>query len=462
MAEEKKTLINDLTTGSVPRQLIKFTAPLFMSGILQTVYNLVDMMVVGRFCGSEGIVAVSNGGDVLNFLMFLALGFASAGQIIISQYIGANRRDLVKKLIGTLFTFLIGCAVILTVVFLILSNNIMVWLRIPPEARELTHDYIIVCICGLVFIYGYNLVSAILRGMGDSKHPFLFIAIAAITNLVLDILFVAVFRMQAFGAALATVIGQAISFITAITFLYRRREQFGFDFKRSSFGIDMEVFPPLVKLGIPMMLQYASVLFSKLFVASWINSYGKVGAAVTGIGNKLNMFMQTFGSSLSTAGGSMAAQNIGAEKYDRVPKIMLTAFEIGAVAAVLFSAVTILFPRAVFGIFTSEKDVLDMAISFVPVAVMYFCSCALRPPANTLISGSGNAKLNLVIAILDGIVMRIGLDLLLGLALGWGLRGFWYGSAITSYTPFVVGFIYFLTGKWRTRKYILGRSGIKS
>lgn len=455
MAKGKETMITDLTTGSVPKQLIKFAAPLFLSGVLQTVYNLVDMVVVGQYCGKEGLSAVSNGGDILNFLTFIALGFSSAAQIIISQYIGAGQKEKIKKLIGTLFTFLTICAVGFTVICLIFNDLILDWMRIPSEARAYTYSYVMVCISGLIFIYGYNMVSAILRGMGDSKHPFVFIAIAAVMNLVLDLLFVAVFDWDTMGAALATVIGQAFSFICALIFLYRRREQFGFDFKRESFGIHREVFVPLIKLGVPVTLQFASVLFSKLFVNSWINSYGVVESAVTGIGNKLQLLMNTFGSALSTAGGSMIAQNIGAEKYDRVPRVMLTSFIIGACAALGFSIVTVIWPRMVFGLFTSEADVLEMSMEFIPVAVLLYVGCSLRPPMNGLINGSGNAKLNLTIALLDGIVMRIGLDLLLGIVCGWGIYGFWYGNAFSSYTPFAVGVVYFLSGKWKTRKYIL-------
>lgn len=452
---EEKTLINDLTTGSVPRQLILFATPLVLSGLLQTVYNMVDMVVVGQFVGSAGLSAVSIGTDVLHFLTFIAMGFSNAGQVIISQFIGAGQRERVSKLIGTMFTFLLSCALVMSAVCLLLSENILVWIQVPPEAMGHARGYVVTCMVGLVFIYGYNLVSAILRGMGDSKHPFLFIAVAAVLNLVLDLLFVAVFHWGAFGAALATVIGQGVSFLWALLFLYRRKEAFGFDFKAKSFRIDRDVFRPLIKLGIPMVLQSAAVSFSKLYVNAWVNSYGVIASAVTGVGNKLQTVTNLFAQAFSTAGGSMIAQNIGAEKYERVPHIIGTAIVMDGVVSLALAAITLLFPRAVFGLFTSEAEVLEVAMTYIPVALLGYLGCVLRSPMFSLINGSGNAKLNLFVALLDGVIARIGFALLLGLTMGMGVHGFWYGDVLAGFVPFFIGGVYYLTGKWKTRKYII-------
>jgi len=451
----QNTLIRDLTTGSVPKQLILFATPLFFSSLLQTLYNMVDMVVVGQFVGSAGLSAVSTGSDVLHFLTFIAMGFSNAGQITISQFIGAGKREDIQRIIGTIFTFLLSCALIMTFICLLLREQIIDWVNTPVEAIPHARAYIVMCIFGLVFIYGYNLVSAILRGMGDSKHPFMFIAIAAVLNLLLDLLFVAVFRWGPFGAAFATVISQAVSFIWALIFLYRRKEQFGFDFKAGSFRIDGEMFKILIKLGIPMVLQSAAISFSKLFVSSWVNSYGLIASAVSGIGNKLQAITNVFAAALSTAGGSMIAQCIGAEKYKRVPKVILTSFLVDGVVALSLSLATVFFPYAVFGMFTRDPEVLSMALTYIPVAILLYSSCVLRPPMMSLINGSGNYRLNLAIALLDGVFVRIGLAVMLGLGFGMGVYGFWYGDALASFMPFVIGGCYYLSGRWKTRKHII-------
>ena len=226
-SKSSDTLIRDLTQGSVTRLLLIFAFPLLCSNLLQTVYNMVDMIVIGQFVGREGLSAVSIGGDVLHFLTFLVMGFSNAGQVILSQYIGAGNRDRIRGTIGTMFTVTFIGAVGLTIVCYLGLDAFLHAMNTPAECFDYARQYGLTCVLGLVFIYGYNLVSAILRGMGDSKHPFIFIAVATVVNLVLDLVFVAGLGMGPFGAALATVIGQGVSFLWAIFYLYRHKESFG-------------------------------------------------------------------------------------------------------------------------------------------------------------------------------------------------------------------------------------------
>lgn len=454
MNTKQKNMITDLTEGSVTRLLLIFAFPMLLSNLLQTVYNMVDMIVIGQFVGSDGLSAVSIGGDVQHCLMFLAMGISNAGQVILSQYIGAGNRERIKGTIGTMFTLCFGCAVVLSIVCGACIDPILSVLNTPEASYQYAREYSLVCVFGTFFIYGYNLVSAILRGMGDSKRPFLFIAVASVVNLVLDLIFVAVFHMGPMGAALATVIGQGVSFIWAIIYLYKNREAFGFDFKLESFKPDREVTPKLIKLALPMCLQSAAIHVSQLFVNSYINAYGVTASAVTGIGNKLSSVTAVVTNALSTAGSSMVGQNIGAEKYHRIPRIIGVSMVIDLAFALLLSFLTVFFPNAIFGLFNSEPEVLAMAMSYIPVAVLMYVGFAVRSPFFALINGSGNAKLNLIVGLLDGVICRIGMAILLGLVLDMGIMGFWLGNAIAGYMPFVIGGVYFLTGKWKTRRLV--------
>lgn len=450
-SKSSDTLIRDLTQGSVTRLLLIFAFPLLCSNLLQTVYNMVDMIVIGQFVGREGLSAVSIGGDVLHFLTFLVMGFSNAGQVILSQYIGAGNRDRIRGTIGTMFTVTFISAVGLTIVCYLGLDAFLHAMNTPAECFDYARQYGLTCVLGLVFIYGYNLVSAILRGMGDSKHPFIFIAVATVVNLVLDLVFVAGLGMGPFGAALATVIGQGVSFLWAIFYLYRHKESFGFDFKPASFKPDPEVLPKLIRLGLPMILQSAAINFSMLFVNSYINSYGVVASAVTGVGNKLGSITAVVTNALSTAGSSMVGQNLGAEKYHRVPKIIGVSMVIDLAFAALLSFLTICFPRTIFGLFNSDPQVLDMSMTYIPVAVLLYVGFAMRSPFFALINGSGNAKLNLIVGLLDGVICRVGLAMLMGLAMGMGIMGFWLGNAFAGYMPLLIGGVYFLTGKWKRR-----------
>lgn len=450
MAKEKE-LIRDLTTGSVPKTLIRFALPLLLSGLLQMVYNMVDMIVVGRFVGTEGLSAVSIGGEVLQLITFVAMGFSNAGQIMISRYVGENRRDKVGEMVGTLFTLLMSLAVIIMIVFLLTYKGIINWLNTPAEIYEYTRQYSITCVYGIIFIYGYNLVSAVLRGMGDSKHPFQFIAIASVINMVLDLLFVGPLKMGPMGAALATVIGQAASFIFALRLLYHNREQIHFDFKPSHFRIYPEVIKPLLSLGIPMVIQSAAVTFSMLFVNSYINTYGTTAVAVTGVARKLESMIGVVSQAISSAGGAMVAQALGAGKIKRVPQIVYNALWIVAIPTVIFALITAFKPEWLFGLFSSDPAVLGMAVSYIPVAMVQYTGACLRPANFALINGSGNSKLNLTVALLDGIICRIGLALLLGVVFNMGIFGFWYGNAFAGTVPFFIGSVYLYSGAWKSR-----------
>ena len=447
--------ISDFTTGKVTKTMLAFAGPLFLSNLLQAVYNMVDMIVVGRVVGEAGLSGISVGGDLLTFLTFLSTGFAGAGQIIISQYIGAGKRDRLPRFIGTMATTLLVGAVGLSILCLLLHRPILTWMNTPEAAWDQAMAYSVTCYFGLVFIYGYNAVSAILRGMGDSKRPFVFIAVAAVLNVVLDLLFVVGFGMEAFGAALATVIAQASSFVTSVIYLHRNKQRLGFVITRSNFRVDWKEFTTLVKLGVPMAMRAGAILFSKLFVNAWVNGFGVTVSAVFGIGQKLDNVVGLLGNAISTAGSSMVGQNIGAGKYDRVKRVLGSALMINGVSFAVVIIVLLLFPQTVFGIFTGEAQVLAVCMEYLPIAIVSFVACALRDSMNAFSGGCGNFKFNLCVAFFDGIVGRIGYSLLLGVVFGLGYRGFWLGAALANCTPFLLGLIYYLTGWWRKKSAIL-------
>jgi putative MATE family efflux protein len=333
-----------------------------LANALQAIYSMVDMVVVGQVVGAPGLSGISVGGDVLALLTFLSMGFSDAGQVIISMYLGAGRREKLSRFIGTMSSFLLLCAVGMSALFLVLRRPVLRMLNTPAQSWDQAMAYATVCMLGLVFIYGYNIVSAILRGLGDSKRPFLFIAVAAVLNVLLDLLFVVAFRWEAMGAALATVIAQAVSFLTALLYLCKNRARLGFAVTARSFVIDRRELLTLIKLGVPFAIRQASVLISKFFVNYWINGYGVTVSAVSGIGYKLDVIGNLVGGAVTTAGSSMVGQNLGAARYDRVKRVLGSALLVNGVFYTLMIAVFALFPRFLFGCFTSDQAVLAVCM----------------------------------------------------------------------------------------------------
>ena len=447
----EKTLIQDFTEGPILSQLFLFGAPFILSNLLQTVYNLVDMVVVGQVLGSGGLSAVATGGELLNMFTFICMGLTTAGQVIIAQLIGRRDTRRLGRFVGSMCALLGAIAVVLGTFGVLLVDWILPILNVPEEAYSHARSYVLVCFTGLLFIYGYNTVSAILRGMGDSRHPLLFIAVASVANLILDIVFVVGLRLGAFGAALATVMGQGISFLWALWYLSRNAGSLGFAISRSMFLPDRRELGALIKLGIPMSLQFCAINVSNLFINASVNSFGVVCSAVSGVGTKLNSIMSIVAAALISAGATMVGQNYGAGKTERIRKIFYSIMMVTVSFAVLLAAIMLLFPEQVFALFSKDAAVREMAVQYAPVAVLCFLGAGLRAPAIAFVNGIGATTMNYIMGIMDGVVVRIGLAWLLGAALGFGIQGYWYGSAIAGFTFFVVGSPYFWLGRWKKR-----------
>ena len=449
--------VKDFTKGNTAKQLIVFSTPLFLSNLLQVLYNMVDMIVVGNVLGKTGISAVSVGGDVTNLLTFIAMGFASAGQVIIARYIGAKRQKDIGLFVGTMGGFLALCSILLSVIGFTFKDTLLKLMNTPADAYKGALEYSVICILGLAFICGYNVVAAVLRGMGDSKHPFLFIGIAAVINLILDVVFVKYLNFGAGGAALATVISQAVSFVSCTVFLSVKRREFGLDISFKDFFVwQKDKLSELIKLGMPMAIKFASVQVSKLFVNSFINSYGVAVSAFAGIANKIASVANLISNAMNTAGSTMVGQNIAAGEFGRVKRILIELAVITLTVALILSLAICIFPNEIFGLFTNgeDKDVMSLIDGYLYIAVLMFMGAALRAVMNALINGSGNYKINFVTAILDGIVLRIGLALLFGIVFGMKHYGFWLGDAIAGFTPFFVGVIFYFSGLWKKGKSI--------
>lgn len=448
MAAGEKSFINDLTEGSVAKKLLVFAFPFMLSNLLQTVYNLVDMSVVGHFMGSAGLSAVSVGGRLVELLTFLCTGFCTGGQILLSQQVGAKKHQEMQKTIGTLFTFTMLMAVLLGALSIILHKPMLRLLNTPETAFDQAARYMVICNCGCIFIFGYNALCSILRGMGDSKRPLVFVAIASVINLVLDLIFVAGLKLGAAGAAIATVISQAISFVSALVYLIKKREAFGFTFSRKTLKIHGATLKILTKLGVPLAFQMAAISISMLFVNSFINAYGEAASAVYGAGLKLQNIPSIITHGMSTANSSMVGQNMAAGKPDRVRKSVRTCFRLNLAVYGVFILGCMLFPKTIFKIFTTDEAVLELAPAYLRISCIGFAASIFNSSFNSVINGIGFTSLSMAIGLLDSVVARISFSLLFGIVLGFGLNGFFLGHALAIWATALMSFGYYLSGRW--------------
>ena len=449
---KNRSLSKDFTQGNVAKQLLWFTLPFMASNALQVLYSTIDMIIVGEYVGTPGLSAVSQSSQILNFATMVCLGFSNAGQVLISQALGAGKRKEMNQVIGTLFSLILIIALVLGGVILAARTWIMQTMKIPTESYAYAMDYLVICGAGLIFTAGYNMVSAVLRGMGDSKRPFLFIGIASAVNLVLDILFTGIFRWEVAGAAWATIIGQAVSFVFSLFYLFKNRAAFGFDFKKESFQINPHYTKMILSLGTPMAVQSGCINLSMLFVNAMVNEVGVVASATFGVGVRIDDIVNKISQGIHYAAMPMISQNIAANKQDRAVKVVHYAWLFSAVLTVVFMTAYLLFGEYMFMVFSDDILVHQMSGVFISAILWMFPALAVMRGSSAFIQGIGNAKLSMVLALLDGVILRVGLSWLFGIVLGWGFYGFVLGYGLAPYGCAIPGMLYFLSGVWRRRR----------
>lgn len=452
MSDSPKSIINDMTQGSVFKKMVVFTLPVMFANALQLCYGLVDMVIVGKFVGSAGLSAITIGSQVFNLMATLCIGFSVGGQVFISQIIGGKEYRKLNQTIGTVFTLVGVLGLLMTLIGFVFSVPVLRLMNTPEESFEMAKAYMKVCSGGVLFTYGYNMVSAILRGMGDSKRPLLFILISTIVNLTGDLLLVGYFKMGTAGAAWATILGQAVSFVIALVFLVRRKEEFHFDFKAKSFIPENGTAAKLVKLGVPFALQNSSIDISMMFVCALVNSFGVIASATFGVGSRLQSLGFVMSGAVGAFVSSMVGQNIAAGKMDRVHK----GIHLGLVSNIIFwgllTTVFILFPEGCFGLFSKDPEVLNMAPLYMMCMAVGVPALACMTPYNGFIQGIGNSKMSLIFSILDGFVARITLSYVIGIVAGLGLKGFFLGYFLAPYFTTIPAMIYYYSGIWKKRK----------
>ena len=447
-----KRLSRDFTRGSIPKHLLWFTLPFMASNALQVFYSTIDMIIVGEYVGTPGLSAVSQSSQILNFATMVCMGFSNAGQVLISQALGAGKRKEMNRIIGTLFGLIMLLALVLTGVALLLREQIMDAMKMPIQSRDYAMDYLIICGGGLIFTAGYNMVSAVLRGMGDSKRPFLFIGIASVINLALDFLFTGLWGWEVAGAAWATIIGQAVSFLFSLVYLFLRRKAFGLDFSRENFRISGHYTKMIATLGTPMAIQSGCINLSMLFVNSMVNDISVVASATFGVGVRIDDIVNKISQGIQYAAMPIISQNVAANQPKRAVQTVRWAWLFSGVLTVVFMTAYLLFGKQLFMAFSDDPLVHDMSATFVYAILWMFPALAVMRGSGAFIQGIGNAKLGMVLALLDGVVLRIGLSWLFGIALDLGFFGFVLGYGLAPYGYAIPSLIYFLSGIWKKRR----------
>ena len=406
MAEQQ-----DLTQGNLVKTLLLFALPYIGANFLQALYGGADLFIVGKFCDSSVVSAVATGSQLLQTLIFFITGLTVSATVLIGRAFGAKEYDRIVKIINTMTICFLIASFVLSTLIIIFDIPLLNALKTPFEAFKSTQDYVLICSLGLVFIFAYNAISAILRGLGNSIAPMYFVAISCVVNIVFDILLIGKYNMGAAGAAIATVLSQALSVLIGL--IYLKRGNFVFKFKFRGVKFDIATAKELFKIGIPLSLQDTLVPLSFLCLFSIANSMGVAASAAYGSVVRLNAFMMLPAGSFAMALTALTAQSLGAGMMDRALKALKLSILFSFCFGFVFFVWQQIAPKSAIAIFTTDKDVLETGALYLKSFSYDYLLVPFVFCFNGFFFGCGRTIFAAVNSIISAFVIRVPVAFLL-------------------------------------------------
>lgn len=353
----------NLTTGNIFKTIVYFALPYLLSYFLQTLYGMADLFITGQFAQVDAITAVSNGSQIMHMLTVIIVGLAMGSTVMISRAVGADKKTDAARAIGNTVTLFMTVSVVFTVILLCLVDSIVALVGIPTEAVAGTTRYLIICFIGIPFITAYNIISSIFRGMGDSKTPMYFIAIACAGNIILDYLFIGFFHLGPAGAALGTTLAQTLSVVIALISL--RRKETGIRLSKEDFRPDRSVMMQILQIGIPVAVQDGCIQVAFIVITVIANHRGLNDAAAVGIVEKVISAVFLVPSSMLAAVSALAAQNIGAGKHDRAAKTLQYSILITSIYGIFIALLVQFTAPHILRVFTADTKVVILGTQYI-------------------------------------------------------------------------------------------------
>lgn len=398
----------DLTTGSVPKVLLRFALPYLLANVLQALYGGADLFVVGRFDDAASVAGVAIGSQVMQTVTGIILGLTTGITVLIGIATGARNDREAASIIGSSVWLFAGVAFMFTLLMTVFHTPIAEVMHTPVEAMPDTRHYLLICSLGIPFIIGYNVVFGIMRGLGDSQSPLYFVGLACVLNIALDFVLVGGLHMRAAGAAIATVASQGISFTAALWYLHRKG--FHFEFSRRDLRFNSRIGRRITTLGAPIALQDVLINISFLIITVIVNQMGVIASAALGVVEKLIVFAMLPPVAVSSAVAAMTAQNYGAGFHERMNRCLASGIGMALVFGAAFCLYSQFLPSTLVSIFTGDAQVINMASDYlrgysIDCIMVSFVFCF-----NSYFSGQGNSWFPMVHSLIATFLFRIPLS----------------------------------------------------
>lgn len=401
---KRKTTDVDMTEGSIVRHLINFAIPLLIGNLFQMMYNMVDTWVVGQFVSDAAFSAVGTLASVTNLMIGFFIGLSAGSGVVISRFFGAKRYDQVKNTVNTAIIMTAVLCILFTVLGILLIPVFLNILDMPSDVRQEAHTYLSIWFLGISGLMIYNIGSAIMRAVGDSRRPFIYLVVAAVTNTLLDLLFVLVFKWGVAGVAIATVIAQGTSAILTVISLCRNESCVKVSLRGISFNFD--IFKEILVIGLPAALQMTITSFSNIFVQSYINYFGKEVMGGWTAYNKIDQIILLPMQSLALASTTFVGQNIGQNQIKRAEKGANTALLISLIATVVLIIPVMIFSGTFVSIFNSNPEIISHGTVFLRWLTPFYLFWCVNQIYSGALRGVGKSTGPMIIMLSSFVLFR--------------------------------------------------------
>ncbi|HBF0941692.1 TPA: MATE family efflux transporter [Clostridioides difficile] len=439
--------MKDLTTGHEGKSIFFFAMPMLIGSLFQQLYNTADSIIVGRFIGKEAMAAVSGANPIMFLLVAALMGVSLGFSILVSQFYGSGDLKKVKATIDTTYILLFIGSILISILGIVFGGPMLKLMNTPESVFAQSKLYLAIIFSGILFSAGYNSVSAILRGLGDSVTPLYFLIIATILNIVLDLTFIVVLRMGVEGVALATIMAQAVSFIISIIYLNKKHEVLKFKIKGIVY--DNKIFKDGLRLGLPSGVQQMLFSIGNMALQFLVNSYGTSAMAAFGAGLRIENFISLPIMNLGSAVSTFVAQNIGAGENERVKKGIRESIKMTLVLAVTVIALILLFRENLIALFNTDKDVIKIGSSYLFIIGPFFLFIGTSFVLSSAMKGAGDSMFALISSIVSLWLGRLPASYMLSKF--FGTDGIWMGIPFGWTLGLIVTVIYYKKGHWKTK-----------
>lgn len=440
-------MMRDLTKGNEAKRILYFAIPMLIGNFFHIFNTLIDSIIVGNYLGKNALAAIGTSFPVIFALISLIIGVAGGISIVISQYYGAKDLKNVKRAIDTAFVFLFISSFFISIIGIIFAPNMFSMLQLDPEVMPEAVSYIRIYLAGIVFMSGFNGSMAILRGLGDSKTPLYFIVITAISNILLELLFIVVLGMDIKGAAIATIGAQVIGFTTSVIYLNKTHDILKISLIPRKF--DRFIFKQSLRIGLPSGAQQVFVAMGMVALLRIVNEFGTDAMAGYTVAGRIESFASLPAMNFAIALSAFVGQNVGANKMERVRKGLKATVILTSVISIFVSLLISIFATDLMKIFTNDQNVIEIGSQYLTIVSPFYILFSLMFSYAGVMRGAGDTVIPMFITLFSLWIIRIPLAWLLSPKIG--IDGIWWAIPLAWLFGAVASFIYYKTGNWKTK-----------